>query len=539
MTAHINLFLRLALATTTGLLPLGILSQKTQPVSDPVTAPLAHGRLVIWIVHPASHSWTPENNSVQSPIQLPKTVQEQTSGSFGQPSSDFGQTAGSFGASPSEVGTAASNVGQTAGSVGQGPQGFGQDSSNVGQTAGSYGQTAGSFGESLSTIAQATDHPSASRLYQRHTSQWDTIVVSLRGVFPGLEIKLSDVREEDLAPALRDVAGSTDSPDVLLGSPLPWTWTKTKTENGSGWRLVLASLGAVAFPVQVEDAGMTMPSQYPWSPQVAILAHANHMQQAKAFAVWISDGGPCAGCATPVSPTLAPITQIALAAVRSVLTTGSPDSSVDPEFARADADWTRTGALQGLHVIPLEGMQLHSDVMEASANDRFALVQVRTTVRATQGFGTLHSLVLLRKDQSTGHWRVLHLTPDLPIGMGREAISMLDDFTAPAPHPAKVGGIRQAAPADDDAVGTRPELWWDNNGGAGLELVEWQRGTGNEDDRWAAARLFFVPDRDPHLRTRVTADFATDLGTYRWRVWSLGVGGVIVLSPWKTMEIDH
>lgn len=78
-----------------------------------------------------------------------------------------------------------------------------------------------------------------------------------------------------------------------------------------------------------------------------------------------------------------------------------------------------------------------------------------------------------------------------------------------------------------------PELWWDNGGGAGLQVVEWQRSRGG----WLDAHLYLAPDHNPKLQTRVTAQFANSQGRYRWRVWSVGAEGEMKISPWRTLNI--
>jgi hypothetical protein len=75
---------------------------------------------------------------------------------------------------------------------------------------------------------------------------------------------------------------------------------------------------------------------------------------------------------------------------------------------------------------------------------------------------------------------------------------------------------------------------WDNRGGAGLQVVEWQRGEGGA---WSDGRLYLVEDRNPTLRTQVLAEFANANGRYRWRVWSVGARGALEISPWRTFRL--
>jgi hypothetical protein len=98
-----------------------------------------------------------------------------------------------------------------------------------------------------------------------------------------------------------------------------------------------------------------------------------------------------------------------------------------------------------------------------------------------------------------------------------------------------IAGISQAAPLDEDNRSPRPDLWWDNGGGGSLLIVEWQRRAGAG---WTDSNMFFIPDNAPRLQTRVTAQFADSWGAYHWRVWTLGRGGMMTMSPWRTMNIN-
>jgi hypothetical protein len=265
---------------------------------------------------------------------------------------------------------------------------------------------------------------------------------------------------------------------------------------------------------------------------VAILANAPHTERARAFAVWVSDGGICRLCTKELEPGAAVPASVAVASLKSVLAGGGVGAEADLDMAQSNGEWVRAAALQGMRAVPLDGLKSRVDVVEAIANDRLAMVQLRATVSVAQAFGVLHALVVLRKD-AAGKWKVLQLTPNLSAAMLREAAGIVGEFARKG-NAAKVMGISQASPPEGDVRGLRPDLWWDNAGGAAVQMVEWQQGDGTS---WSGTRLFFVPDRDPHLRTRVTADFATSAGMYRWRVWSVGSGGVLLLSGWKTLNV--
>jgi hypothetical protein len=158
--------------------------------------------------------------------------------------------------------------------------------------------------------------------------------------------------------------------------------------------------------------------------------------------------------------------------------------------------------------------------------------------------------VILRLN-GNGQWKVLQVSPDMEASARDRAVSLLEVYAAGSAQLGyegssqlrnegdKVLGISQATPKDGEALSPQPELWWDNLGGATLQAVEWQQGNGEAgtEGKWGASNLYFIADNNSRLRTRATARFAAAPGEYRWRVWSLGMGGDLVLSPWRTMKI--
>jgi hypothetical protein len=169
------------------------------------------------------------------------------------------------------------------------------------------------------------------------------------------------------------------------------------------------------------------------------------------------------------------------------------------------------------------------DVLSVRINGALATVALRVVVSSDREFGMTHPLMVLRKADD-GRWRVLQVSLNLPLPeQAAESLELMLSDPASAERKTGVVGIKLAAPADGETRAPQPELWWDNGGGAGLQVVEWQRGLGT--------RLFLVPDRAARLQTRVTAAFAKQPGTYRWRVWSVGAGGAMKISPWSTMKI--
>ncbi|MDR3734223.1 MAG: hypothetical protein P4L10_01660, partial [Acidobacteriaceae bacterium] len=180
-------------------------------------------------------------------------------------------------------------------------------------------------------------------------------------------------------------------------------------------------------------------------------------------------------------------------------------------------------------------LQVQIDVLHADANERMAVVELRGVVSAVNAFGVVHGQVILQRDQK-GQWKVLQISPNMWPGELDAAQSALRRYAVKVGPDAvaKVLGISQAAPVDGDNRPAQPDLWWDNKGGATLQVVEWQRNMANG---WTSSGLMLVPDTNPKATTRVTATFAKQVAKYRWRVWSVGTGGVIVLSPWRTLNI--
>ncbi len=168
-------------------------------------------------------------------------------------------------------------------------------------------------------------------------------------------------------------------------------------------------------------------------------------------------------------------------------------------------------------------------------NGSLAAVGLRVVVSSAKVFGVAHPLVVLRAAKD-GQWKVLQMSLNLTQheeANERQALMLSNPPTA-AEQNAGVKGIAQASPMDGQTLAQVPQLVWDNHGGAGLQVVEWQRGEGGA---WSDARLYLVEDRHPTLRTQVMAEFADANGRYRWRVWSVGTHGAVEISPWRTFRL--
>jgi hypothetical protein len=513
----------------------GTLTSSAQ-APEPLTAPLEHGPLTIWMVRPGTRGEKLRITAqkIQAQVQatqvLPTTVQEQTAGSFGQPSSNVGQTAGSYGQTSGSSGRNASDTGQTASTYGTTAGSFGTEASNHGQTAGSAGQTAGTFGQTSSTYGQTLGGSSLSQASAAPVSAAannrtrDELAVSTEHTFPGLELRTVDVIAEELQDKLAAVKGSADYPDVLLADPGLGSY------SGPG----LTMLGWTSFFDATDDPRIS-PRWRDMRP--TILTHAPHLARAQAFVVWLRDAGLCQPCEGKVGDKdVAAAASAAASALQSVLQGDSLGARADADAAHFSPRLAQYLALMaGAPDVPGD-LKFRIDVMSAWARDRLAVITLRGIASSPSAFGVVHSLVVLRKDDA-GRWKVLHISPNMAPG---SLFNGLGDLEQSASGPAKgdkpphVVAISQAAPPDDDNRPPKPDLWWDNSGDARLLVVEWQF---NADGAWTDSRLMMVPNGGNRTQTRVPAQFAAIDGGYRWRVWSVGAGGAIALSPWRRLNI--
>ncbi|AEU38718.1 hypothetical protein [Granulicella mallensis] len=520
---------------------------------------LRQGRLVIWVLRPSTGHRL-RGASAGNRDQAEITYREQSASSFGQSASDYGTASSNYGVASSSPTISAENVmpstdqnsngntaatpadpsskasdykEQTAGSFGQTSGSFGTASSNHGQTAGTYGQTAstygtaasnhgqnaGSFGNSLSTIAQAgtsaANAPKPDPLQER-------LSADLQDLFPELQVQFVDVYVDDLKDDLVAVKGTAAYPDLLIG-PLSAEWW-----SGLQGRFGLAMLQPASF---LADG---LPYGESFAPEFAILARAPHMETAKAFALWMSEGDSCAGCVQQSSSKRSQdAADVAVSAIGHLLRGENLGEVADPSMADFSP---RLG--QGMLATSGNGVAdagaVRVEVIQVSTAAHLAIVALRVMVSSDSVFGLAHPLVVLRRADS-GAWKVLHVSLNLPeVEQQSESLALANTSPpARAERHAGVVGISQASPLDGDSRPPVPELWWDNGGGAGLQVVEWQRSRGG----WLDAHLYLAPDHNPKLQTRVTAQFANSQGRYRWRVWSVGAEGEMKISPWRTLNI--
>jgi len=286
-------------------------------------AALKHGKLVVWVVHPASTP-VPAPTDYGGSARRPPGYAEQTAGSFGQTASSVGtsasnvgvptdspqisrtgnvqntvapadrdaaaaaaagyheQTSGSFGQTASTFGTDASNHGQS-------PSTVGQNASNVGTNASNYGQTASSYGNSLNTIAQAAQ-PGVPEIPRGVEAIAEP---KLKTAYPDLTLQFVSVDADKLSASLRTATASTDFanvyPDVLVFEGFPASWDGLPQ---SAQRVAKESLGG-SPPVKNGPAGALA------ARRVVVTTRSRRQATAIAFAEYLQNQGllktPAAG----------------------------------------------------------------------------------------------------------------------------------------------------------------------------------------------------------------------------------------------------
>jgi hypothetical protein len=509
------------------------------------------GMLVVWFVGAAD---PPKGVNPFAGLRTaaPMGYQEKTTGSLGQSASTFGQDAGAYGvdsnsatistaqpaqgedatsATPNGVGykeQAAGSFGKNAGSYGTAAGNYGTDSSRLGQTAGSYGTSASnhgqdlaSFGNSTSTLPNAGNPPAP---VPARDPLMDQFQERLRKVFPELQAKFTYIKPEELKNRLTAARGTTAFPDMLLGT-LPSAWgTSLQGEFGV----------AMLRPANFYQNGVTQ--NVPHGAQFALLAHAQHMQAARALALWLSEPyEACPGCVqAALSKSEQASAAVAISAVRRLLHGEVLGAEADPQMAANSSQGvqrmlTTTGNTNAGKV------SLQVEVERASTNGSVAAVALRVVVSSNSVFGVGHPLVVLRASRD-GRWRVLQVSLNLP-QFEQENVRQTLMQSSPdsaAEQSSGVKGVALASPQDGARSTPAPDLVWDNGGGAGLQVVEWQTG---QSGSWSDSRLYLVRDRNPRLQTQVRAEFADDAGRYRWRVWSVGARGEMKISPWRIFNI--
>jgi len=484
---------------------------------DPVTQPLKTGSVTVWWVRPTTDEdrariAAQKLNATIAPI---KKYVEHTTSEFGQPSSNVGQTAGNYN-------------NQTPGSLGQTVGNAGQAASSDGTTADSFGQTASSFGESPSDANKVKPVATAPIPKQVEASLRGSMLMSLGGA----DVQVVHVVSEEFEDKLAAVTNSRDYPDIVVG-----------IENLPSWSSRGLGLTMFGLPILAEPDSSTTHTPWRAFQRADILLQAPHPVQARAFVVWLRDEGGCdMWCGNKkyiAKMGMEDAVTAAQGAFTNVLQGGAIKAYADKdaaEFSGPVAQSLAFGDSFGGPSRPIDMEHLRIDTMALATNERHSLaaVTLRAVIPSEGSFGVVHAQVVLRKGEGGG-WGVLQISSNLRIPQLGEVNGLLAQAMFGKPdESAPVLGVSQAAPLDGDNRSPQPYLWWDNLGGAALQVVEWQT---KAESGWTNTNLEPVSDTGPRLKTEVVASFARQAGQYRWRVWSVGKGGELKLSPWHSLII--
>ena len=514
---------RWAAAFMAGFVLSASMAQEAKPVGWRET--LQQGELTIWIVRIATKedklaAAQKKLNDMIAPI---KNSDEKMPTQLGQSSSDFGQTSSSYGQTSSSLGTASSNVGQTAGNAGKAPSQLGASASDVGQTAGSYGQTSSSF-PGLSSLGNRT-------VVVTKYSHWDLEQKALSTVdslFRGLNLHVVDVTDMEFKQKLEETKGTPEYPDVLVG-----------TEYLPGW--------------SQSGLGVTMLAEWPWfepiSPEqsehwfypgtVDLLRDAPHPEVARAFWIWAthSYAAEClSNCRDWFKPNTDEPVRVATGALQDML-----GGMALGDLADKDAAEYNVGSAQRMTLSVYNSMdsvvkpEVRVEALTAFAKGNLATVALRGVVSAENAFGVVTAVAVLRRSES-GAWKVLQISPNLrqdKVRMICDSLPFVGREQVKDDKPLQPVSI--ASPTEGDGRSMPMEIWWDNNGQAQTEVVEWQFGVGGS---WLNSQLMVTHDTGSRLQTRVAASFLRMPGSYRLRVWSLG-GGRLVMTPWRTFTVER
>ena len=325
-----------------------------------------------------------------------------------------------------------------------------------------------------------------------HDPQYSLLEQRLQRAFPNLELDFEDVSEDDVVAEIRSTPPA-EEPDAVLGSPLPLAVQRLAGSFG-------ITVNSPAYGVPQLDAP---PLEVGFVPQVFLLRENDReMARSQAFAFWISEGSVSRFLDQTQQGDAA--AEVAVRALRNCLRGRPVGADADEQMLAASWSPPQVQSVVQPTVrhspahhfmssqpssVPQDDVQV--DVMSEHAGGESAEVMLRATTLTYAAFDIHHAMLVLRMDES-GHWKVLHIAVDLSVPQQRVAMKtlaragepeeriLLNEGTIPQ-------GISQAAPIDGDQRPPLPFLWWDNLGGATLQVVEWQPGG-------YASNLFFVPD---------------------------------------------
>ena len=491
---------------------------------------LEHGQLNVWMVRRTTNTekLLIAQQKLSAQLGPTKISEERTLSDFGQPSSTVGQTAGSYGQTSGSFGATASNTGQTAGSAGKSPSELGTSASNAGQVSSSYGQTAGSFGQSAGSYGVASSD--SNKLAPARPHPWDeqqeAIARGALGVGWGRNMHYTDVTDFELKEKLKSVRGTAAYPDVIVGTEwLPW-WP----QSGLG----VAMLGEGPW---LEQGAHWQKNEIYQPGTIDLLRDAPHPEEARAFWLWITGSGDlgCPGdCRQGFGAATDDPVRVAKAALLDMLGGLPLGELADKEAAEYDAAAAQRLVLAAYgDAVTGSSPEVRVDALSAFTRGSLAEVMLRAEVSSPDAFGVFNSTVVLRRS-TNGAWKVLQLSPNL---IPEHTKGVYDSLASAARGQAGDGAPLQpvsvATPQEGDARPFPVDLWWDNNGQARLEIVEWEMGG----KAGPGTQLMVTHDTDSRTQTRVPATFLRSGASYRIRVWSVASGGRLVMTPWRSFVV--
>jgi hypothetical protein len=420
--------------------------------ADPL-APLRHGTLVIWVVKP------PSERKLDNHVPQYRTAQpgyhESTTGTLGQSAGTFGQTAGSYGvdSGSTKISAPSSPTAQNARMPGddtparsgyreQTSGNYGQTSGNFGQAAGSTGQTLSNFGDSLTTIGHPKETtPPPFTIATR--PPYSSLERDLNHTFPQLTLQISDVYPVDFPTYLAAAVGTPSYPDVLIGDFMTNDWPKLQAHF------------AVPMIRRAEFQPDGIAVHPDWYQDYALMVGAQHLETARAFALWMNREEWCQGCGLePPAPSLkeeeSKAASVAVSAMQNLLNGESVGELADPAMAIFSPLSAKYLLATSDGRIPTEGV--HTEVLESFVNGALAVVRLRIVVSSDEEFGVVRPVFVLRRN-GTG-WRVLQVSLNLQWPEAHRVSSLLMSTSPPQREERKAGvmGVTLTAPDEDSSV---------------------------------------------------------------------------------------
>jgi hypothetical protein len=336
----------------------------------------------------------------------------------------------------------------------------------------------------------------------------------LRESFPGVRVDWRWLAPQDLLPALAAARAGGTRPDVV--------YVESGRESG---------------PLEESGTVLEMPGWPRLGPPGRWLAlkDARNEAEAKAFLVWMRQPLDRKVRAAKYlhAADEAEVRRVATAVIVSM---GSwpavvPRDLLDPEMAEFPWDRTR------LPLLVKGSVRYTASLAEVDGRDPLAFVVADVMAESDGVFGVTHAVLALRKDGE--RWKVVGLFPGLTVD---QADRLFGAFGGVAPllrAGATATTVTLLTP-DGEKMPRFPkgEIEFQIGGGRGVvQAVEAQ--FSDMAGGWSVPGL--VPVRQPVQDGTVKepTPFGAGRQPHRWRVWSVGVGGELTISEWRTVDFTN